>query len=80
MGASLDDLTDMSDEELILYARNKIANTKSSAGAASHNPNAGRAWNEPEIGLRILDGTLDKGTIEEFVRSGDFTILTNKRC
>ena len=78
-GADYNDITEgMSDKDLIMYAREKIATTSSTA---NQNPDGdttkGRAFNEPEIGLGILDGRLSESDIEEFVKTGDFGIITS---
>ena len=80
-GASTEDLgSHKSDtpEELIKYVRHKIANTSSTAGEATGNEEAGRAFNEPEIAFGILDGRMSEEDIEEWVRKDDVGVLT--RC
>lgn len=65
-----------SDEEIILKARNIIANTKSTV---NQNPDGdetkGRAFNEPEIALRICEGKLTEDEIEQWVRTKDYDIV-----
>lgn len=63
------------DEEIILKCRNIIANTGSTAGAASGDESKGRAYNEPEIALRIVAGELSEDEIEEWVRTKDWSIV-----
>lgn len=78
-GASLDDLDSHqsdSDEEILQYVRHKIANTDSTAGAASGDETSGRAFSEPEIGFGILSGKLSAADVEEWVRTGDTSVLT----
>lgn len=80
-GASLDDLDSHkgdSDTELLGYVRNKIANTSSTAGEATGDESSGRAFSEPEIGYGILDGRLTEADVEEWVRTGDTSVLTSK--
>lgn len=66
-----------SDEDLLLHVRNKIATTSSTAKEASNDPNSGRAWNEPEIAFGILNGKISTAEVEEWVRTGDSSILTD---
>ena len=78
-GASLSDLDSHkgdSDKDILAYVRHKIANTSSTAGEASGDESSGRAFSEPEIGYGILDGRLTEADVEEWVRTGDTSVLT----
>ncbi|MBP3463058.1 MAG: hypothetical protein J6K45_01030 [Clostridia bacterium] len=78
-GASLSDLDSHrsdSDKDILAYVRHKIANTSSTAGAATGDESSGRAFSEPEIGYGILDGKLSEAEIEEWVRTADTSVLT----
>lgn len=80
-GANISDLDSHkgdSDAELLAYVRHKIANTNSTAGEASGDESSGRAFSEPEIGYGILDGRLTEADVEEWVRTGDTSVLTSK--
>ena len=65
-----------SDEAIILKCRNIIANTKSTANQnPDGNENKGRAFNEPEIALRICEGKLNVDDIEQWVRTKDYSYV-----
>ena len=66
------------DEDIILKVRHTIANTSSTAGAASGNENAGRAYNEPQIALEILSGGVTTEDVEKWVREKDPSIFSFK--
>jgi hypothetical protein len=66
----------LSDADALLWVRHKIANTGSTAGPASGDETQGRAFSEPEIGLGILDGRMTVDDVEEWVRTGDTSVLT----
>ena len=67
-----------SDEEIIKKVRHTIANTSSTAGAATGNENAGRAYNEPQIALEILAGGVSTEDVEKWVREKDPSIFSFK--
>ena len=75
--SDLDSHKSDTNKEILAYVRHKIANTSSTAGAATGDEESGRAWNEPEIGFGILDHKITKSEIEDWVRSDDVSILTN---
>ena len=64
-----------SDEEIVKKVRTTIANTGSTAGPASGDETSGRAFNEPEIALKILDGTASEDAVEQWVRKRDMSGL-----
>lgn len=72
----METLKDMSNEEILLKVRWAIANTGSTVGPATGDETSGRAWNEPEIGIGILEGKLNIKEVEEWVRTKDTSILT----
>ena len=67
-----------SDEDIIKKVRHTIANTSSTAGEATGNENAGRAYNEPQIALEILSGGVTKEDVEKWVREKDPSIFSFK--
>lgn len=69
----LKEYKEKSDEEILLKVREIISETPTTSGP----PDLKRAWNEPEIALGILEGKLTRYDVEEWVRTGDFTILTD---
>ena len=72
----LPDYENATDEEIILKARYEIANTPSTANQnPDGNENEGRAFNEPEIALRICAGELTEEEIEKWVRTKDYDIV-----
>ncbi len=66
----LDD-SSASDEEIIKKVRTVIANTGSTSGPASGDETKGRAFCEPEIGLRILSGEIPTDKVEQWVRTAN---------
>ena len=67
-----------SDEEIIKKVRHTIANTSSTAGEATGNENAGRAYNEPQIALEILSGAVSTEEVEKWVREKDPSVFSFK--
>lgn len=67
-----------SDEDIVLKVRNTIANTSSTAGAASGDESSGRAYNEPQIALEILSGAASTEDIEQWVRKRDTSVFNFK--
>ena len=65
----------VADEVLLEEVRAAYANRSNTSKDATHKPYGGRAWNEVEIGYGILDGKLTKSDVEEWVRTGDASIL-----
>lgn len=63
------------DEEIIKKVRYTIANTSSTAGAATGDETTGRAFNEPEIALGILGGKYSADDIEQWVRNDDVSVF-----
>ena len=64
-----------SDEEIILKVRNTIANTSSTAGDATGDESSGRAYNEPQIALEILNGNATLEDVEQWVRQQDYSVF-----
>ena len=73
---NMEECARMPDEEILYRVRWAIANTGSTVGPPTGDEESGRAWNEPEIGLGILAGKLSGKEIEEWIRTGDVSILT----
>ena len=66
---------DMSNEKILEEVSNHIASRKSTSSDPTNDPNSGRAWTEPEIARKILNGTLPKNIVEMWVREGRSCIL-----
>ena len=64
------------DEEIIKKVRNTIANTNSTVGKATGKEDEGRAYNEPQIALEILNGRVTTEDIERWVREKEPSIFS----
>ncbi len=67
---------EMTDEEILLYVRNGFARLRTTMSDPTNDPNSGRAWSEPEIAFKLLDGTITKYIVEIWVRTGNSKALT----
>ena len=71
----LDDYKDKSDEEILEQVKIDWGEHSSTASDASHDPTKGRAFTEPEIAERIVDGTISKFQVEDWCRTFKKDIL-----
>ena len=72
------DYENKTNEEIIAKVRHTIANTGSTAGAATGDETTGRAYNEPEIAYEILSGKVNEDDVEQWVRTRDTSVFTFK--